>query len=80
MIAAEVRQSCEHVWERVGFQERTPVLVAVVYVCEKCSSYTYREMSFVGYRLGSIEELFDDELESGGGESGGSAGEPGGSS
>lgn len=64
--AAAARESCEHDWRAVGFQERTPLVVAVVYVCEKCSGWTYREMRFVGYRLESIEdkiEFIEDKIE-----------------
>jgi hypothetical protein len=52
----KVREACEHEWKVVGFQERSPVVIAVIYACEKCSSYTYREMQFIGYRLESLED------------------------
>jgi hypothetical protein len=59
IVPEQVRQDCDHDWKAIGFQERTPQVIAVVYSCEKCSSWTYREMQFIGYRLDSIE----DELE-----------------
>ena len=65
--AEQVREGCVHDWQRVGFQERNPTCIAVIYACEKCSSYTYREMQFVGFRLNSLEDELADQAGGGGG-------------
>jgi hypothetical protein len=65
--ADRVREGCAHDWQRVGFEERTSVLISVIYVCEKCSSFTYREMRFVNYRINSLEDELADQAGGGGG-------------
>lgn len=58
--AREIRQQCNHTWTRVGTKLETPTRLHVLFVCQTCQSWTYREYGFVGYYLGSLEQQLAD--------------------
>lgn len=53
------REACEHEWNRVSFRLDTPLQGKVIYVCEKCDVFTYRIVTFVGYKLESLEDRME---------------------
>ena len=68
--ADEARISCDHVWEPVGYEEVTPTLIRVVYACSLCSSFTYHEMKFVGWKMESLDDRLAEVAEKAEGRSG----------
>lgn len=62
VIAAcsEQSLSTSHQWKAVGITQESPLVVRVVYVCERCSHWTYHEMNFVGYRMSNAQDRFDE--------------------
>lgn len=55
--------STAHQWKMVGLArpDQSPLIIRVVYVCEACSSWTYHEMDFVGYKQESLQDRLDRE-------------------
>jgi hypothetical protein len=51
--------STEHQWKVVGIIQISPLLIQVVSACEACSSWTYHEMDFVGYKQESLQDRID---------------------
>lgn len=58
------RMSCKHDWKPVAFDNVTPLEGRVVHVCEKCDSFSYRAVRFIGYRLESLEDKFENDATS----------------
>jgi ribosome modulation factor len=57
--AHELRQCCNHVWKSLGFDRCTAALIEVIYICEKCTSFTYRQMQFVGFQLNWLPDIME---------------------
>jgi hypothetical protein len=70
--ATTLRKKCEHKWEIVGVMTMPtaaggPPDLAVIRACFVCSSYTYHECAFVGFREDSLEDKIVANLKGGGG-------------
>lgn len=55
--------STAHQWKVVGLIQDSHLIIRVVSVCEVCSSWTYHEMDFVGYKMENHSDRCDRESE-----------------
>lgn len=56
--------STDHTWKLVGLIQDSHLHIRVVYACEACSSWTYHEMDFVGFRMSTAQDRFDEAKDS----------------
>jgi hypothetical protein len=56
--------STAHTWKMAGVEHTHHLVVKVIYVCEVCSSWTFHEMKFVGFRMSAAQDRPDETKES----------------
>ncbi len=55
--------STKHAWKAVGLARpgESRFTIRVIYACENCSSWTYHEMDFVGYKIANLQDRLDED-------------------